>query len=68
MLAIVALGGALLWDTARQERGLLLASRGFYGVLRVVREEPGEPDEYVKLLHGRSPTACSFRRLLAGRS
>ncbi len=52
MLAIVALGGALLWDAARQERGLLLASRGFYGVLRVVREEPGEPDEYVKLLHG----------------
>jgi spermidine synthase len=52
VLAIVALGGALLWDAVRQERGLLLASRGFYGVLRVVREEPGEPDEYVKLLHG----------------
>ena len=52
VLAIVALGGALLWDAARQDQGLLLASRGFYGVLRVVREEPGEPDEYVKLLHG----------------
>ncbi|HYN03115.1 MAG TPA: fused MFS/spermidine synthase [Vicinamibacteria bacterium] len=52
VLAIVALGAALLWDAVRQERGLLLASRGFYGVLRVVREEPGEPDEYVKLLHG----------------
>jgi len=52
VLAIVALGGALLWDALRQEPGLLLASRGFYGVLRVVREEPGEPDEYVKLLHG----------------
>ena len=32
--------------------GVLRASRGFYGVLRVVREEPGQPDEYVKLLHG----------------
>jgi hypothetical protein len=51
-LAIVALAGALLRDAVRQEPGLLFASRGFYGVLRVVREEPGQPDEHVKLLHG----------------
>jgi spermidine synthase len=51
-LAIVALAGTLTVDIVSEDRGLLLASRGFYGVLRVVREEPGEPDEYVKLLHG----------------
>ena len=51
-LAIVALAGALVVDVVGQERGVLRASRGFYGVLRVVREEPGQPDEYVKLLHG----------------
>jgi spermidine synthase len=51
-LAIVALAGALTVDVVSQDRGVLLASRGFYGVLRVVREEPSQPDEYVKLLHG----------------
>ena len=40
------------WTSWAQDRGVLRASRGFYGVLRVVREEPGQPDEYVKLLHG----------------
>ena len=39
-------------DVVGEGRGVLRASRGFYGVLRVVREEPGQPDEYVKLLHG----------------
>jgi len=52
-LAIVALAGALTVDVVSQDRGVLRASRGFYGVLRVVREEPSQPDEYVKLLHGR---------------
>jgi hypothetical protein len=51
-LAILALGGFLAADVARQEPGVLRASRGFYGVLQVVRENPGQPDEYVKLLHG----------------
>ena len=45
-------GGPWPSDVVAQDRGVLRASRGFYGVLRVVREEPGEPDEYVKLLHG----------------
>jgi len=52
-LAIVALAGALTVDVVSQDRGVLRASRGFYGVLRVVREEPSQPDEYVKLVHGR---------------
>jgi hypothetical protein len=52
VLALLALGGFLAADVARQEPGVLSTSRGFYGVLRVVREEPGQPDEYVKLVHG----------------
>ena len=48
----MALARGPLWDAVGQEQGVLRASRGFYGVLRVVREEPGQPDEYVKLLHG----------------
>ena len=28
------------------------ASRGFHGVLLVVRDQPGDPGEYLKLLHG----------------
>jgi hypothetical protein len=51
-LAILALAGTLAAQVVGQARGVLRASRGFYGVLRVVREEPGQPDEYVKLLHG----------------
>jgi hypothetical protein len=51
-LALLALGGFLAADVAWQEPGVLGASRDFYGVLRVVREQPGQPDEYVKLVHG----------------
>jgi spermidine synthase len=51
-LAILALGLTLAANAARQEPGVLRVSRGFYGVLRVVREEPGQPDEHVKLLNG----------------
>jgi hypothetical protein len=51
-LAILALGGILAVDVVGQEPGVLRASRGFYGVLRVVREEAGQPDECVKLVHG----------------
>jgi hypothetical protein len=52
VLAIVALAGILVAGVVGQDRGVLRASRGFFGVLRVVCEEPGQPDEYVKLLHG----------------
>jgi spermidine synthase len=52
VLAIVALAGTLAVDGSNPDPGVLRASRGFFGVLRVVREEPGQPDEYVKLLHG----------------
>ncbi len=52
-MAVVVLAVALAVDIVAQGRGVERASRDFYGVLRVVREEPGWPDEYVKLLHGR---------------
>jgi SAM-dependent methyltransferase len=52
-LALVALAVVLALDVAGQYGGAERASRGFYGVLRVVRESPGTPDEAVKLLHGR---------------
>lgn len=52
-MAVVVLAVALAVDIVAQGRGVMRASRGFYGVLRVVREEAGEPDEYLKLLHGR---------------
>jgi hypothetical protein len=52
-MAVVVLAVALAMDIVAQGRGVERASRDFYGVLRVVREEPGWPDEYLKLLHGR---------------
>ncbi len=52
-MAVVVLAVALAVDIVAQGRGVERASRDFYGVLRVVREEPGWPDEYLKLLHGR---------------
>jgi spermidine synthase len=52
-VGIVALAVALAVDVVGQRRGAERATRGFYGVLRVVREEPGEPDEHLRLLHGR---------------
>jgi hypothetical protein len=52
-LATVVLAAALAVDVVAQGRGVVRASRGFYGVLRVVREEAGNPDECLKLLHGR---------------
>jgi hypothetical protein len=60
-MAIVALAGALAVDVVGLDRGALSASRGFYGVLRVVREEPGQPDEYVKLLHGQVTHGLQLR-------
>jgi hypothetical protein len=51
-LAVGVLAAALGFDVAAQGRGVERASRGFYGVLRVVREERGMPDEHVRLLHG----------------
>ena len=52
-MAIVVLAAALAVDVVAQGRRVERASRGFYGVLRVVREEPGWPDEHLRLLHGR---------------
>jgi SAM-dependent methyltransferase len=52
-VGVAVLAGALLWDVATADRGTVHASRSFYGVLRVVREEAGEPDESLRLLHGR---------------
>ena len=67
-LAIVALAGTLAVDVSGRDRGILRASRGFYGVLRVVREEPGQPDEYVKLLHGQITHGLQLSAPAAGRS
>jgi hypothetical protein len=61
VLAVLALGGTLAADVVGADPGVLRASRGFYGVLRVVREEPGQPDEYVKLLHGRIAHGLQLR-------
>ena len=51
-LATVVLAAALAFDAVAQGRGVERASRNFYGALRVVREEPGWPDEHLRLLHG----------------
>jgi SAM-dependent methyltransferase len=53
ILATAVLAIALAVDASGEREGVEVATRGFYGVLRVVREEPGEPDELLKLLHGR---------------
>jgi hypothetical protein len=52
-LAVVVLGAGLGAEIVADGRGVERASRGFYGVLRVVREEPGLPDECLRLLNGR---------------
>ena len=52
-VALVVLAVALAWDVARDAKGVVLAERGFYGVLRVVRDEAGQPDEKLRLLNGR---------------
>lgn len=51
--ALIVLLGWLAVDVASAREGLVLARRGFYGVLRVVRENADGPDEQLKLLHGR---------------
>ena len=52
-IGVVALAAALAVDVVAEGDGVERASRGFYGVLRVVREQPGWPDETLRLLHGR---------------
>jgi hypothetical protein len=52
-LAVLVLGAGLAAEVVADGRGVERASRGFYGVLRVVREEPGFPDECLRLLNGR---------------
>ena len=48
---MLAVGLAL--DVSAARGGVVLARRGFYGVLRVTRENAGQGDEQLKLLHGR---------------
>jgi hypothetical protein len=64
ILATALLAVALAVDVSGDREGVEVATRGFYGVLRVVREEPGEPDELLKLLHGR---ICHGTQLTAAR-
>ena len=64
ILATAVLAVALAVDVVGEREGVEVATRGFYGVLRVVREEPGEPDELLKLLHGR---ICHGTQLTAAR-
>ncbi len=52
-LAVLVLGAGLGAEIVADGRGVERASRGFYGVLRVVREEAGLPDECLRLLNGR---------------
>jgi hypothetical protein len=52
-LGLVALVATLVVDLAGDEQDVVYASRSFHGVLRVVREQPGDPGESLKLLHGR---------------
>jgi hypothetical protein len=52
-LATLVLAVALATDVVGQGRDVVRASRSFYGVLRVVREDAGAPNECLKLLHGR---------------
>jgi spermidine synthase len=52
-LGLVALAVGLVLHVAGEGEAVVRASRGFYGVLRVVRGEAGEPDETLRLLHGR---------------
>jgi hypothetical protein len=52
-LGLAALAVGLVLHVASEGEAVVRASRGFYGVLRVVRGEAGEPDETLRLLHGR---------------
>lgn len=51
---LIAFATWLAVDVRVTERGSFLARRGFYGVVRVVREHAGSADEQLKLLHGRT--------------
>jgi SAM-dependent methyltransferase len=64
---LVALLAWLVADVASSRAGLVLARRGFYGVLRVVRENAGGPDEQLKLLHGRIAHGLQLQDLERGR-
>ena len=64
ILATALLAVALAVEVVGEREGVEIATRGFYGVLRVVREEEGEPDELRKLMHGR---ICHGTQLTAAR-
>jgi spermidine synthase len=59
-LGLVALAVGLVLHVAGEGEAVVCASRGFYGVLRVVRGEAGEPDETLRLLHGRIGHGLQF--------
>jgi hypothetical protein len=66
-VGILLLAAALAYDVWSARGAVVLARRGFYGVLRVTRENAGRADEQLKLLHGRIAhglqlTAASRRR------
>ena len=50
---LVVVAAFLVSDIVASHRNVERATRGFYGVLRVVRRDPGTPDERLELLHGR---------------
>jgi hypothetical protein len=52
-VGLVALALALGAHATGENHGVEIARRGFYGVLRVIRERPGGADECLELLHGR---------------
>jgi spermidine synthase len=52
-LGTAALAVALAADAVGERAGVERVSRSFYGVLRVERVSAGDPDEHVKLTHGR---------------
>jgi len=53
VLWVAALAGALWIHVEDATLGAERVVRNFYGVLRILRDDPGTPDEVVKLKHGR---------------
>ncbi len=66
-LALLVLGGLLLWTRHSETENALLSARNFYGTLRIEEEgETGDPDEKRQLFHGRIMHGEQF--LASGRS
>jgi hypothetical protein len=52
-VGLVVLAAVLIADVVRDRESLVHERRGFHGVLRILREDAGEPDEHLRLVHGR---------------